>query len=621
MTLDYPSLGFKAGIEIHNRLATKHKLFCACPAKPLPPGVPPSGLLRRKLRTVPGELGEVDPAALYEFLRNKTFVYQGYPSTCEVEADEEPPHPLNPEALELGLTVARMLGCRIPEEIHVMRKTVIDGSNTSGFQRTALVGTDGTLQTSQGPVRITNVCVEEESAGIVGQKDGEMIYRLDRLGIPLIEIGTAADVKSPQHGREIAEKLGMLVRSTGKSQRGIGSIRQDVNVSIAQGARIEIKGVQELDLIDKAIEGEVRRQLGLLRLKDELLRTHATVSDMADATQAFKGTKNKVIAAQLAAGGKVFALRLLGWAGLLEFELCPGITFGGELADVAKAYGVKGLIHSDEDLATYKLEAEFGGLFSALATKPEDAVLIIAGKAEAETAIRAVRERCTAATKEIPKETRVANQDGTTRYMRPLPGAARMYPETDVPPIPLTKEIIAEIRLPETWDVKRARYSKILPAELVDTVLRSEWLDLFETFAKSYDAMLVATTLTSTLKDLRRRGHTVEVLTEQHISDVFRAVKQGVITKEAIPVVLERLTHEPGLMVAEAIAKIGLKKMSEDALREIIKGVFNKYPELVKERRISALMGEVMKVVRGSIGGSIILKILEEELHKQIYEK
>ena len=614
MTLDYSSLGFKSGIEIHNRLATKHKLFCGCPAKPLPPGVHPTTSLKRKLRTVPGELGEVDPAALYEFLRAKTFVYHVYPSTCLVEADEEPPHPLNPEALELGLAVAMMFKCTVPDEVHVMRKTVIDGSNTSGFQRTALVGTDGALPTSQGTVHITNVCVEEESAGIVEQRDGEIVYRLDRLGIPLIEIGTSTDVKSPEHAREIAEKLGMLVRSTGKSQRGIGSIRQDVNVSIAKGARVEIKGVQELDLIDKVIESEVRRQLGLLKLKDELTTRNAAVSDVADVTQTFVQTRNKIIAAQLAAGGHVWAIALAGWSGLLQFEICPGLTFGRELADIAKSYGVKGLIHSDENIAGYGLEMEFADLLGRLKATQQDAVLLIAGKSEAEAAIKAVHERCMLAMKNVPAETRAANPDGTTRYMRPLPGAARMYPETDVPPIPLSKNIISGIRLPETWEVKRARYSKLLPAELVDNVLRSEWLDIFEAFAKSFDPVLVVTTLTSTLKDLRRRGHPIEVLTEQHLSDIFKAVKQGVIAKEAIPVVLERVTHEPQLMVVEAIAKAGLGSMSDAELRKIIREVLTKYPELVQQKRASALMGEVMTRVRGRVDGKKVAAALEAEL-------
>ncbi len=612
MTLDYESLGFKAGIEIHNRLATKHKLFCACPAKPLAPDVQPIRLLKRKLRTVPGELGEIDPAALHEFLRNKTFVYQVYSSTCEVEADEEPPHPLNPDALEVGLSIAVLLGCRLPDEIHVMRKTVIDGSNTSGFQRTALVGTDGILDTSHGPVRITNVCVEEESAGIVDQKGEEIVYRLDRLGIPLIEIGTGPDVKSPEHAREIAEKLGMLVRSTGKSQRGIGSIRQDVNVSIAGGARIEIKGVQELDLIDKVIESEVRRQVGLMRLKDELANAH--VSDYVDATHIFASTKNKIIATQLHAGGHVWALKLPGWAGHLGFELCPGLTFGRELADVARGHGVKGLIHSDENIADYGIETEFAELSEKLGKGSNDAIIIIAGKHEAESAMNAVHARCVAALKEVPPETRAANPEGTTRYMRPLPGAARMYPETDVPPIPITKEIIAGVKLPETWDVKRARYSKILPGELVDTVLRSEWLDLFESFMKSYDPMIVATTLTSTLKDLRRRGHPVDVITDRHLSDTFMAVRQGLMSKEAIPVILERLAHEPNLLAAEAIAKAGISGMSDADLRKIIKEVVAKYPELVKTKRYSALMGEVMVRVRGRVDGRKVASALEAEL-------
>lgn len=609
--LDYKSLGFKSGIEIHNRLATKHKLFCNCP--PRFSSKQPNLILKRNLRTVPGELGEVDPAALYEFLRGRTFIYQNFSdTTCEVERDEEPPHAINKEALELGLTIATMLRCQIPEEIHVMRKTVIDGSNTSGFQRTALVGINGTLETSAGPVRITNVCIEEEAAGIVEQKDGEMVYRLDRLGIPLVEIGTATDIKNPKHAKEVAAKLGMIVRSTGKSQRGIGSIRQDVNVSIAGGARIEIKGVQELDLIDFMIENEIRRQIGLLKLKDELNRRGASVSEIYAVTEFFKETKNKIISNILHAKGKVWLLKLPGWAGLLGAELAFGRTFGKELADYARAYGVKGLIHTDEDLAIYKLEIEFGELAKRFNLKDADALLIIAGGPEAETAIKAVRERALLALKEVPKETRIANPDGTTKYARPLPGAERMYPETDIPVIPITKEILSAIKLPETWEQKRERFSKILPAELVETILRSEYLDWFESFEKRYDPVIVANTLTSVIKDLRRRGFPTEQLTEEHLTDLFSAVKQKLIAKEAIPSVLERASNKPHIMISDIIK--AEPRLSEADLRKIIKEIFAKYPALVKDKKLSALMGEIMTKVRGRIDGATVKRILEDEL-------
>jgi len=154
---------------------------------------------------------------------------------------------------------------KIVDEVEIMRKMVIDGSNTSGFQRTAYIGSQGCIDTSHGPVGIDILCLEEEAARIVEDRGDSLIYSLDRLGIPLVEIGTAPDIVSPAHAREVAKTLGMILRSTGRVQRGLGTIRQDVNVSIKGGARVEVKGVQDLNLIDKIVEMEVLRRSGCWR--------------------------------------------------------------------------------------------------------------------------------------------------------------------------------------------------------------------------------------------------------------------------------------------------------------------------------------------------------------------
>ncbi len=479
--MDWAAIGFKAGVEIHNRLATREKLFCS--DKPLQSAVKLRATIKRKLRTVPGELGEVDPAALYEQLRGRTFVYNVYRNSCEVEADQEPPHPVNREALEIVLTVSRMLGARVPDEIQVMRKIVIDGSNTGGFQRTALVGVGGVLETSRGPVRIGNICLEEESAGIEEQGGEEVAYSLDRLGIPLIEIGTEADIKDPEHAREVAEKLGMIIRSTGKSQRGIGVTRQDLNVSVKGGARIEVKGFQELDLIPKVLEFEVKRQLDLLK----------------------QGKK-------------------------------------------------------------------------------------------------------------VEKETRQALLDGTTKFMRPLPGAGRMYPETDIPPIPIDKNFLSKLKLPEKWEDKLSRFKKLLPSDLAEQIIKSEYLHLFERNVKKYDPVLLATMLTSTLKDLRRRGVPVNQLLDEQIEGALAPVKSGQTAKESLPVLLELMSGDPELTAEHALKKAGVSSLSEAELRKIVKDVFNKWPNLVKEKKQSALMGEVMKEVRGRVDGKTVAKVIAEEL-------
>jgi Glu-tRNA(Gln) amidotransferase subunit E-like FAD-binding protein len=479
--MDYEKVGFKCGIEIHNRLSTKTKLFCNC--APRFPGGKLESLIKRKMRAVAGEMGQVDTAALYEYLRNRTFFYQCYDKeTCLVETDEEPPRSISKEAMEIALQVAKMLKADIPNEIHIMRKTVVDGSNTSGFQRTAIVGMNGTLDTSQGKVGITNVCLEEESSGIVKQEGGEITYRLDRLGIPLIEVGTAPDIKNPEHAKEVAEKLGMIIRSTGKSQRGIGVTRQDINVSISKGARVEIKGVQELDIIGQLIDGEIKRQQGLLERNE----------------------------------------------------------------------------------------------------KPKE-------------------------------ETRIAKEDGSTEFTRPLPGGERMYPETDLETFVVKADFLKTIKIPETWEEKSKKLEKILPKDMINQVLKSEYLDLFERFSKDSEPVLVANTFTSIIKDLRRRGIDTSIITEDIFNDIFSAVKAKKISKEAIPGVMEIVCKE-NIAVSDAISKSGLKSMSEEQLREIVKKVFSKFPDLVKEKKFSPLMGEVMKEVRGKIGGDVVSKVLNEEL-------
>ncbi|MEM5804599.1 MAG: Glu-tRNA(Gln) amidotransferase subunit GatE [Candidatus Aenigmatarchaeota archaeon] len=478
--MNYLEIGFKCGIEIHNRLATGGKLFCGCAARFSQE--PAKLAVRRKLRAVAGEMGEVDVAAAFEYLKDKTFTYHAFPKeSCLVELDDEPPHNINAEAMLVALQVAKMLRAKIPDEIHIMRKTVVDGSNTSAFQRTALVGVDGVLETSKGPVGIANISLEEESCGIIGEKDGD--FRLDRLGIPLIEIGTHADIIDPEHAREVAEKLGMIVRSTGKSQRGIGVTRQDVNVSVKGGARVEIKGFQELDMIPKVIEKEVERQLAMIK------------------------------------AGK----------------------------------------------------------------KPQE-------------------------------ETRLAKADGTTEYMRPLPGGERMYPETDVRPFVVTPGMLSAVRLPETWEAKKERLAKLMPADVAEQIIKSEYLALFEELAKKHDPKVVATTLTSTVKDMRRKGIPTDNLEDRHFESIFSALAKGVVSKEALPALMEFFARKPEETMENALKGLDLGMMSDDVLRKIVREVIAKNPAHAKAKNVGPLMGDVMKLARGKADGAKVAKILKEEL-------
>ena len=292
---DYEDLGLVAGLEIHQQLDTDTKLFCACPTEIRDPDDSTRSFFRY-LHPTASELGEIDLAALEESRVGRRFDYLAYDSTCLVEEDEEPPRRLNTEARDVTLQIAELLDMALVDQAHIMRKIVVDGSNTTGFQRSALVATDGRIETTEGPVRIADLLLEEESAQRIDETDEGITYSLDRLGIPLVEIGTEPDIRSPAQAREAAEKIGMLLRSTGQVKRGLGTIRQDVNVSIEDGARIELKGVQQLDQIDDLIESEVSRQLALLEIKETLDDRHAAVEDPTDVTEMFAETESSVLA-------------------------------------------------------------------------------------------------------------------------------------------------------------------------------------------------------------------------------------------------------------------------------------------------------------------------------------
>ncbi|MEF8829664.1 MAG: Glu-tRNA(Gln) amidotransferase subunit GatE, partial [Haloarcula sp.] len=454
---DYEALGLVAGLEIHQQLDTATKLFCDCPtAIREPEGSERS--FTRYLHPTKSELGEIDEAALEESMVDREFEYLAYDTTCLVEEDDEPPHRVDREAMETTLEIAQLLDMSVVDQVNVMRKIVVDGSNTTGFQRSMLVANDGAIETSAGPVGIEDMLLEEESCQRVEETDDGVRFSLDRLGIPLVEIGTKPDIRSPEQAREAAERIGMLLRSTGKVKRGLGTIRQDVNVSIAEGARIELKGVQSLDDIDDLVRNEVRRQVELLDIAEELAERDASVGEPRDVTEVFEDTGSGVIESALSSGGGVRGLLLSGFDGLVGREIQPDRRLGTELSDHAKRHGAGGIFHTDELPAYGVTEAEVEALRDAVGAGPEDAVAIVADDPEtAELAIDAVAERAETALEGVPEETRDANEDATSRYLRPLPGAARMYPETDVPPV---EPDVTEVETPELLTEKVDRYER-----------------------------------------------------------------------------------------------------------------------------------------------------------------
>ena len=617
---DYDDLGLVAGLEIHQQLDTATKLFCQCPTDERDPDSATRSFTRY-LHPTKSELGELDEAALEESRVDREFEYLAYDSTCLVEEDEEPPHRLDAEAQEVALQIAELLDMQPVDQAHVMRKLVIDGSNTSGFQRTSLVAQDGEIETSDGSVGVEDLLLEEESAQRVEERDDGVTFSLDRLGVPLVEIGTRPDIDSPEQAREAAETIGMLLRSTGSVKRGLGTIRQDVNVSIAEGARVEIKGVQALDQIDEIVRQEVGRQVELLDVRDELRDRGAAVGDVVDVSEVFEGTDSGVIGGALSGGGSVMAVPLFGFDGLVGREIQPDRRLGTELSDHAKRHGAGGIFHTDELPAYGVTENEVDALRDAVDAGEEDAVAIVAAGAEtAELAIEAAAARAETALDGVPEETRGANEDGTTRYLRPLPGAARMYPETDVPPVELD---LSTVETPELLTEKVERYQDEfgLGAGLAEQVAYGRRMPLFERAVdEGVDATFAAGLLESTLTELRRDDVAVERLTDERLIAVMRLVEDGALAKEGVADVLGELAADPDLTAAAAVEEAGLSGVSEAEVRDAVVDVVERNAEQVDAEGMAAfsgLMGEAMGALRGKADGEIVSDVLREEIQKR----
>jgi len=630
LEIDYEKVGLKVGLEIHQQLDTSTKLFCNC--KPELFKEEPEITFLRRLRPTQSELGQIDPAAYFEFQKGVKILYEANRVTsCLVEMDEEPPHPLNMEAVETTLTAALMMKAKPVDEIHVMRKTVIDGSNTTGFQRTCVIALNGEVKVGERNVQIQHVSLEEDAARKTGEDSNVIRYRIDRLGIPLIEVATAPVIKSPKEAEEVALAIGRILRATGKVKRGLGTIRQDINISIPNGALIEIKGVQELELLPLVVKYEVQRQLKLLKISKELRAMGAKKGDIkeefVDVTDVFKQTKCKVLHKALDKNQQVLAVRLPKFKGFLKQELMPDFRLGTEMADRARFWGrVGGIFHTDE-LPAYEITVEeVEKLRRAVEARGQDAVVFVADNPEnAKDALKAVVERAREAIKGVPEETRAPKPDGTTRYMRPRPGAARMYPETDIPPIQVTEDYIRKIslRLPELPEQKLEHLMEEykLNQKLARQVLDSEYSELFETIVKEskISPTTVAAFLTETLKALKRDGVQVDKVSESQIREVFSEISAGELTKEALPDVIVWLSSHEDKGVQEAIKDLGLKVISEDELRGFIENVIEDNRSLIRERgenSFGVLMGIIMKELRGRVDAALVSGVLKEKLRE-----
>jgi glutamyl-tRNA(Gln) amidotransferase subunit E len=619
--LDYTKLGLRVGIEIHQQLSAG-KLFCDCPSDLCDDH---GTDFVRRLRPTQSEMGEIDRAALEEAERKLHFRYQSVPCACLVEADEEPPHDANRLAIEASLEMSVLLDMTTVDEVHFMRKIVIDGSNTCGFQRTALIATNGHMMVGGKKIGILSLCLEEDAARKISEQGSEVTYRLDRLGIPLVEMATGPDMGSPEEVRLVAQRLGALLRATKKVRRGIGTIREDVNISISGGARVEIKGAQDLRLLPVYVEEEVKRQLALLDVKRVLRERGATKvePEVVDLSDLLKGASCKVLASALRSGGGVFGVRMAKFADTLG-KTDDGVRrLGAEMAAHARVAGVKGLFHSDE-LPAYGITAdEVGAIRSSLDLDDEDAFVIVADRKERATAalLRAV-DRANVGFEGVVEETRDPLPDGLSVYSRPLPGKDRMYPETDVRPILVDGVLMESIRLnlPELPEVKTKRFIDEygLSRSQAEAVVNGAFEDEFELLASTFgNPQVVARVYLNTYPELEKAGLDPSFLGVEVMRRVLTLLAEGGFAKEAIPKLLSWLIENDSDDVPRAMDALSLGTVDDSEVRAVCERVVSERRDFILERREASLgpiMGIVMKELRGKADGKVISEILNERI-------
>lgn len=599
------------GLEIHQQLDTGRKLFCPCPADG-PPGY--GAPVRRRLRAASGETGRTDRAALFEESKGAEFEYMPHPScSCAVELDEEPPRAPDRAAVESALLIAGALHSDVFECLHPMRKTVVDGSNTSGFQRTMLVSEGGYVEAG-GNIPIQSVCLEEDSARkIKGSR-----YGLERLGIPLVEIATGPFEAGPGRTRQVALALGRLLRATGRARRGIGTIRQDVNVSVG-GAVVEVKGVQQLDQLEKVVEFEAARQEGLLDISGRIRKSGWRRGQWVDAGGALDGSASKVVSGALSRGDAVLGARFEGMAGLFGYSPAPDVRLGRDVAEVARALGLGGVIHSDELPGGGITREEAGRAAAVLGAQEGDAFVLLAAPARmAGAAAEAITSRVEQIRDEgVPADTRLATEAGQTRFMRPRPGAARMYPETDVPPVALAgMEGTVERGRGISWEGALAGLRKTgLNAQLAEQVFDSGRARMFEeACGRGVEPNYAASVICSTVTGLARRGLDQEKLDDGALELVFAALGAGKIAKESVEPLLARIME--GADPAGAVEAAASASLGPQELRGRIAAMLDENPGLAG-MGAGPVMGRVMSELRGRAPGEQISRIVAELLKKK----
>jgi len=530
----YVSLGLRCGIEMHRQLQTDHKLFCRCPVRPYSSEY--HAEILRHMRPTLSELGEYDPTALMEFKTRKEIVYRlNRETVCTYEMDDAPPFSLNRDALHCGLVISRMLNLNLVDEVHIARKQYLDGSIPTGFQRTCILGINGWILVEGRRIGIRQLGLEEDACREVSDHGHRRTYLTDRLSIPLIEIVTEAEMHTPWEAFQVGSAIRRLCHLSGQVRTGHGRARQDVNVSIRGGDRVEIKGVSTLRLIPALVHYEALRQKALLDLRDALLARGVTPGDFTedqDVTSLARRFIHPALRGPWTGGVVARAILLRKCSGFLSRPLAPRRTFASEISDRVRVIAcldrMPNIAHSDDPEA-FSLSPLFDQARQVFHAGAGDAVVIVAGPSQdVQTAIGEVRIRMTEALSCVPRETRKSLPDGTTCFERMLPGPDRMYPDTDLPPIVLGEEDQRRALegMPEPlWDKENRWIEMGLSREQAYRLLTEDAWPAFEALAGGVAVRpsVLAWLLLDWVPGLRRRGAATEVLTVDRIRDLLSA--------------------------------------------------------------------------------------------------
>lgn len=631
---DYRRIGFKSGLEVHQQLKTKKKLFCRCPAGIYHENDDFHAEIIRHMRPTLSEMGEYDGTALMEFKTRKEVIYRiNNKTTCTYEIDDTPPFPINREALEIALEISLLCKMSIVGEVHITRKQYLDGSIPTGFQRTAILGVGGELQLKNKKVKLIQLSIEEDACREISDIGHQRIYKTDRLGMPLIETVTQPECLTPDELCEAGDYIRFLNRSTGKVRTGVGAARQDTNVSCEGGTRVEIKGVSHSKWLPELSHNECFRQWALLNIRQTLADRIANPASWAMRhveVDAYSLDLEHEIAQKHADNGfKLVAIALPAFHGILSHFTQPGKSFANEISDRLKVIACieKPNITSDEDLVNPLSEQDSVKLASLLKASADDAIVLIWGpEVDIPTALETIEERCRMAFEGVPRETRRPLSDGTTLFERVLPGADRMYPDTDSAPIPLDDSYIKKLNsnLPvDIWQRFQELAQMRIPEDTHRYILRRNLVPVIEEISSmGFPARFVGTLLGHNLKYIEGHIPMHKDFSYRRIVDVFAFLSKQKLHQSLSKLMLPVIYQHPNMDFNSVLTSINFKRRSLDELTAPVDYLIEKFKEIRVSQNgnhevvVSWVMGQLNRQALGNTDLNELRNRIEERVNR-----